>query len=201
MVCRDWGEGGGAVNRDMGEAARDGGAARILVAYASRTGSTAGVAEAIGRTLGESGAQVDVQPMADVKDLAPYAAVVAGSAIRGKCWLPEAMGFVQTHREALGQRPFAAFLVCMTMAIAEGKYREAVLDFMQPVRALVRPVGEGLFAGTLDISKVPSLRDRLMFRVSVLMGVWKSGDHRDWEAVRAWAESIRPLLLPDPQRE
>jgi hypothetical protein len=32
------------------------------------------------------------------------------------------------------------------------------------------------------------------FRVSVLLGVWKEGDHRDWAAVRAWAESLVPLL-------
>jgi menaquinone-dependent protoporphyrinogen oxidase len=55
---------------------------RILVTYASRGGSTAGVAETIGRTLAESGAQVDVLPMQAVKDLTPYQAVVAGSAIQ-----------------------------------------------------------------------------------------------------------------------
>ena len=60
-------------------------------------------------------------------------------------------------------------------------------------------MSEGLFAGALDISKVPTLRDRLMFRISVAMGVWSEGDHRDWEAIRAWAESIGPLLL-DPKQ-
>jgi menaquinone-dependent protoporphyrinogen oxidase len=56
---------------------------KILVAYASIAGSTAGVAEAIGKTLVESGAQVEVRPMKDVNDLAPYQTMVAGSAIRG----------------------------------------------------------------------------------------------------------------------
>jgi menaquinone-dependent protoporphyrinogen oxidase len=42
---------------------------KILVAYASRAGSTAGVAEAIGKSLAESGAQVDVLPMNDVTEL------------------------------------------------------------------------------------------------------------------------------------
>jgi menaquinone-dependent protoporphyrinogen IX oxidase len=59
----------------------------------------------------------------------------------------------------------------------------------------IHAVSEGLFAGALDISKVPSFRDRLMFRLSVIFGVWSEGDHRDWNAIRAWAESIRPLLL------
>jgi menaquinone-dependent protoporphyrinogen oxidase len=169
---------------------------KILVAYASRAGSTAGVAEAIGQTLAESGAQVEVRPMKDVKDLGPYRAVVAGSAIHGGKWLPEAMQFMQTHQAALAQKPFAAFLVCMTLAMpGADKYREHVAGFLQPVRALVRPVSEGLFAGALDISKIPSFGDRLKFRLSVVFGVWSEGDHRDWDAIRAWAESIRPLLL------
>jgi menaquinone-dependent protoporphyrinogen oxidase len=168
---------------------------KILVAYASRTGSTAGVAEAIGKTLSENGVQVEVRPMEDVKDLAPYRAVVAGSAIQGRQWLPEAMQFVQAHQASLAQKPFAAFLVCMTLTISNGKYRAQVADWLQPVRALVKPVSEGLFAGVLDISKVPSFSDRLKFRLSVVFGVWAEGDHRDWNAIRAWAESIRPLLL------
>jgi menaquinone-dependent protoporphyrinogen oxidase len=168
---------------------------KILVAYASRTGSTAGVAEAIGKTLSENGVQVEVRPMGDVKDLAPYRAVVAGSAIQGRQWLPEAMQFMRTHRAALTQKPFAAFLVCMTLTISNGKYRAQVADWLQPVRALANPVSEGLFAGALDISKVPSFSDRLKFRLSVAFGIWSEGDHRDWNAIRAWAESTRPLLL------
>src|SRR5512136_1356082 len=146
---------------------------KILIAYASRTGSTGGVAEAIGKTLAESGAQVEVRLMKDVQDLAPYRAVVAGSAIQGRKWLPEAIQFVQTHQAALAHKPFAAFLVCMTLAMpGADKYREHVAGFLQPVRALVKPVSEGLFAGVLDIRQVPSLGDRLKFRVSVVFGVW-----------------------------
>ena len=168
---------------------------KFLVAYASRTGSTAEVAKAIGNTLAESGAQVDVLPMQDIKDLAPYQAVVAGSAIRGGKWLPEAMQFMQTHQAALAQKPFAAFLVCMTLAMPKGDYREQVATWLEPVRALVKPVSEGLFAGILDIRQVSSFGDRLKFRLSVAFGVWSEGDHRDWNAIRAWAKSLRPLLL------
>jgi menaquinone-dependent protoporphyrinogen oxidase len=169
---------------------------KILVTYASRAGSTAGVAEAFGKSLAEGGAQVDVRPMNEVEDLSPYQAVVAGSAIQAKQWLPEAMQFMQTHQAELARKPFAAFLVCMTLGMKNAdQYRGFVKDFLQPVRALVKPVSEGLFAGVLDISKVPSVSDRFKFRLSVLFGVWSEGDHRDWNAIRAWADGLRPLLL------
>jgi menaquinone-dependent protoporphyrinogen oxidase len=165
---------------------------RILVTYATCTGFTPGVAEAIGKILVEGGNQVDVLPMQAVKDLTPYRAVVAGSAIQNKQWLPEAMQFVRAHQVELARKPLAAFLVCMTLAMRNGEsYRPVVAEFLAPVRALVKPVSEGLFAGGLDISKVPGLRNRLMFRLSVLLGVWQEGDHRDWDAIHAWAEDLR----------
>lgn len=168
---------------------------KILVAYASRLGATAGVAEAIGKTLAQGGAQVDVLAMQAVKDLSAYRAVVAGSAIRDRQWLPEAMEFMRTHRAELSQKPFAAFLVCMTLAMPNAeRYRAGVAEWLAPVRALVRPVSDGLFAGVLEISKVESFSDRLKFRISVALGVWKEGDHRDWTAIRAWAESLRSML-------
>lgn len=168
---------------------------KILVTYASRIGSTAGVAEAIGKSLAESGARVDVLPMQDVKDISAYRAVVAGSAIRDRQWLPEAVEFVRAHRAELSRKQFAAFLVCMTLAMPGAeKYRAGVAEWLEPVRALARPVSEGLFAGSLDIKKIPSWRDRLMFRMSVAAGVWSEGDHRDWKAIRAWAEGLPALF-------
>jgi menaquinone-dependent protoporphyrinogen oxidase len=169
---------------------------KILVTYASNTGWTVGVAEAIGKTLAENGAKVDVLPMRDVKNLSPYEAVVAGSAVNGGAWLPEAMQFVRRHQTELKRKPFAAFLVCMTLTMKNGgQYRSHVSSWLGPVRTLVRPVSEGLFAGGLDIRKIPSFSDRLKFRLSVLFGVWKEGDHRDWDAIRKWARELKPLLV------
>jgi menaquinone-dependent protoporphyrinogen oxidase len=168
---------------------------KILVTYASRFGSTAGVAEAIGKTLIENGAQVNVLPMREVKSLSGYDAVVAGSAINGGAWLPEAMQFFREHQLELKSKPFAAFLVCMTLTMRSGEqYRTHIASWLDPVRALVKPVSEGLFAGALDIAKIPSFGDRLKFRLSVLFGVWKEGDHRDWKAISAWASQLVPLL-------
>jgi menaquinone-dependent protoporphyrinogen oxidase len=114
---------------------------KILVTYASRAGSTAEVAQAIGQTLTEGGAQVDVISMTDVKDLSAYRAVVAGSAIRDRKWLPEAMQFMRTHRAELAQKPVAEFTVCITLAMKNGEqYRSGVREWVAPVRALLIPL-------------------------------------------------------------
>jgi menaquinone-dependent protoporphyrinogen oxidase len=168
---------------------------RILVTYASRAGSTAEVAQAIGRTLTEGGARVDVVPMNDVNDLSPYQSVVAGSAIRGSKWLPEAVQFIRTHRSALAHKRFAMFTVCITMAMKNAEtYRPGVMGWVAPVRAMVKPLSEGLFAGVLDFSKLPFNWDTMMLRLTVAFGIFPRGDHRDWNAIRLWAEQLQPVL-------
>jgi len=168
---------------------------KILITYASRTGTTAGVADAIAKTLADKGQNVELLHMAEVKETGQYRAVVAGSAIQASKWLPEAMEFLETNREILNKKPFAAFQVCMTLAMPGAeKYRDHVSGLMEPVRKIVKPIKEGLFAGRLDIAKIPSAADRIKFRISVWMGVWKAGDHRDWDAIRKWAEDLIPII-------
>jgi menaquinone-dependent protoporphyrinogen oxidase len=170
---------------------------KILVAYASRAGSTRGVAEAIGRTLGDSGAPVEVCRLQDVHDLASYRAVVAGSAIRGAKWLPEAMQFMETHQAALGRMPFAAFLVCITLAMPNGgtdQYRQYVADFMKPVRAMVKPMSEGFFAGALNYSRLPLIPEGLQMRVLSATTRTPEGDYRNWNEIHAWARNLATAL-------
>jgi len=168
---------------------------KILVTYASRTGSTSGVAEAIGQTLTKGGMNVDVLPMLEVTTLSSYSAVVAGSAIQSAQWLPEAIQFIKSHQNDLKMKPFAIFTVCMTLAMSNGeKYRQGIMEWVEPIRRLVSPISEGHFAGTLDISKISSFGNRLRFRLSVLLGVWKEGDHRNWDEIRLWAENLKQKL-------
>ena len=168
---------------------------KILVTYASRTGSTAEVAHAIGETLGNAGAQVDVLPMRDVQDVSAYRAVIAGSAISKSQWLPEAMQFIEKFHADLGRKPFATVTVCITLAMSNtAQYQSVVTKWIAPVRALVKPVSEGLFAGRLDFSKLPLNWDTLMLRVVVAVGIFPRNDRRDWNAIRAWATNTQALL-------
>ena len=164
---------------------------KILITYASRTGSTAGIAERIGKILTESGAEVDVLPMREVSDLAKYKAVIAGSAIQSQQWLPEAMQFLKAYREILASKTVVIFSICMTLAMPNGaKYRDEVAKWLDPVRQLVMPIDEGYFAGTLDINKIPGWMNKIKFHISVFLGVWKPGDHRNWSAINTWVKNL-----------
>jgi menaquinone-dependent protoporphyrinogen oxidase len=168
---------------------------RILVTYSTRTGSTKRVSEIVGNTLSQMGEKVDVFPMNEINDLSNYKAVIAGSAIQAGKWLPEAMHFLQKHKHDLLQKPFAPFLVCMTLAMPKGdNYRDTVASWLEPVRSQIPTISEGLFKGTLDIKEIPSFRDRLKFRISVLFRVWKEGDHIDADKIKAWTKNLKSKL-------
>jgi len=168
---------------------------KILVTYASRAGSTAGVAEKIGKILRDLGEDAEVKPMQEVTDLPDYDAVVAGSPIQASAWLPEAMEFMRRNQTILSEKPFASFTLCMTLVMKKGEaYRPAISEWIAPVRSLVRPVSEGIFAGVLDVKKVPGAADRLKFKLSILFGVWAEGDFRNWYEIEKWAAGLPELL-------
>jgi menaquinone-dependent protoporphyrinogen oxidase len=166
---------------------------RILVAYASEHGSTSGVADALGKQLAVGGAAVDVRPVKEVTDLGPYRAVVVGSAVHGGKWLPEALSFVRANQSKLGQMPTAYFLVGMMIAKDAEKHRDMSAAAFDPARQLVNPVAEGMFGGAVRFGNY-SLVKGLGMRVFLATISMPEGDYRDWNAIRAWADGIRPLL-------
>lgn len=176
----------------------------ILVTYASRSGSTAEIAEAIGGTFTEHGILVDVRPMTEVTGVAQYQAVVAGSAVRQQQWLPEAMQFLETHQPELVRKPVATFLVCMALATKNPtRYQNglrAASAWMAPARQLVNPVSEGYFAGVLELKNIKELRFRIALGAMVRLGLFPEGDHRDWDAIDNWANTLPAKLLTQAAR-
>ncbi len=158
---------------------------KILIAYSTKAGSTASVAQAIGETLAANGAGVDVLPVKAVEDVRAYRAVVLGSAVRFGQWLPEAVKFVEKNQDALKRLPTAFFTMHLMNLGDDEVSRKNRLLYLDPVRKLVVPGKEAFFAGVGDLSKV-SFIDSLIGK----MVKSPEGDFRDWQAIRGWAQDL-----------
>ncbi len=169
---------------------------RVLVAYASAMGSTVGVAAEIGKTLAAHNFSVDVKPIQEKPQLDGYQAVLIGSAVQGGHWLSEAVEFVKTNRQRLGRVPVALFCVHIQNLGNDETSRQKRLAYLNEVRPLISPVAdgrkatiEGYFAGRFDRRGAALLLPGWLARFVPPL------DFRNWNAIRAWTESISPLLL------
>lgn len=162
---------------------------KILVAYATKHGSTEGVAEAVGRAFAGEGASVEVKPVYEVEDLAGYRAVVLGSPLYAGKLRPEVVAFAAQHKEELLGMPTALFVVCLTMARPSEKSVQRVVKQTKPLVELLRPADVGLFAGAVDYAAIGFFNRMLMKFMKV-----PEGDFRNWEVIERWAAKVLAKL-------
>lgn len=160
---------------------------RILVAYATYAGSTAEIAAAIGKTLGERGLAVDVKPIKDNPPLDDYQAVVLGSAVQHGRWLPEAVAFVDAKQTALQKTPAALFCVHIQNTGDDEKSRRNRRAYLDEVRPLLNPAAEGFFAGRFDRRGAELMLPGLLARLVPPL------DFRKWDKIRDWATMLESL--------
>ena len=164
---------------------------QVLVAYATKYGATAEIAEKIGEVLSEAGLPNDVLPADNVGDLTPYEAVVLGSAVYMAKWRDEAAKFLEANEDALAERPVWLF---SSGALGEGDPVELMQGWrfpeaQQEVADRIGPRDIAFFHGVLDTEKL-SLPEKLMAK-----GIkTPTGDFRDWEAITSWAKAIADTL-------
>lgn len=166
---------------------------KILIVYASRSGATAEAAQWIAEVFLQRGAEVDLRPVKEVKQLGDVSAVVLGSGVRAFEWFPEAVNFLKKHENALAKLPVAFFTVCLEMGKNTPVSRVRVMGWLKPVLkrvAKVKPVDYGFFGGLYDPQKAKWL-DRT---VMSLAGFKEKLDFRKPEEVRAWAEELAVKL-------
>lgn len=158
---------------------------RVLIAYATKTGSTAEIATRIGEIIAEKGFSVDVKPAKEVIDISPYSTVLVGSGIRVGQMMGEAMKFITKNQAALKEKHFSVFFGCMILKDHTPEKIEEVSAYLQPVRDLVQPEYEGMFAGVIDPAKM-TLVERMMMKVMKV----PQGDFRNWTAIESWAREV-----------
>lgn len=164
---------------------------RVLVVYASKYGSTGGVADAIGKELCSKDVASDVVLIKNADNIRSYQGAIIGSAIYMGKWMSEAIDFVKENRDVLCNVPVAYFLVGMTLAKNPEK-RAEVLSYVDPILKDVpeiKPVGIGTFAGAMDYNNLSWINKKILRSKGT-----PEGDFRDWNAIRSWAMDIKRTL-------
>jgi len=159
-------------------------AGSILIAYATKHGSTREVADSLAAALREHDLDVTMLPAAQVDDLSPYAGVVVGGSLYTGRWHPDALDFLKRHRSALEALPVAVFAMGpRTMETHDVAQSRAQLDRALAKVSGVDPFAVTVFGGVLDPRKLRFPFNRM-----------PASDARDWDAVHAWAGEIAQAL-------
>ncbi len=159
---------------------------QVLVAYATKHGSTGEIAAAIGATLRGAGLDVDVRNARDVKTVAPYGAVVLGSALYSAHWQRDANRFVKRHLAELQHRPVWLFSSGPLDYSAE--FNDIPLtEHMAPEVAPIGARGHRTFGGRL-LEGTPGVD-------AAMLATHRIGDFRNWAHIEAWARGIAEALV------
>ncbi|NLD57904.1 MAG: flavodoxin [Methanomicrobiales archaeon] len=159
--------------------------ARILVAYASKKGSTAGIAKTVGRELQSAGHVAIVAEMRSVLSLEGYDGVVLGAPVYTGSVMADLTGFVARHREALSRLPVAAFTAGIAPVYPKTGEITTFTDQLVTVLQPKVPVSVTMFAGALDRQKLSFIERGLTALLKV-----PTGDFRDWDAIAAWSREL-----------
>ncbi len=159
----------------------------MLVAYASKYGGTAGIAEAIGDTIRSAGLEANVTPVSEA-DVAGFDAVVLGSSLYGGSWLGGALQFAHDHSTALREIPCWIFS-SGPLGDVEPLIEEQPSELAE-LTHLLEPRWHTMFSGILDPEKL-SFGERAMMRAVKA----QAGDYRDWKRIRALAREIAADIL------
>lgn len=160
-------------------------AARILVAYASKKGSTADIARAIARELGNAGFVVDVTRMEDVSSLEPYDALVLGTPVYAGKFLADIPAFVRRNSERIARIPIAGFITGIAPVFPEAGDPDAIAEKLVQAMGPGKPVAVTMFAGKFE-SREHGILVRSLGKVMKI----PEGDFRDWNAISAWARGL-----------
>jgi menaquinone-dependent protoporphyrinogen oxidase len=173
----------------------------VLVAHASRHGSTAQIAERIAERLRGAGLDAIAMDVDEVEDADTYDAYIVGGAAYMYHWLKPATRFVRRHGEQLARRPVWLFA---SGPIGDEKTDDDGNDLLEVSRPkefdelhdLLEPREEKVFFGKWDPEAPPvGLAERMMKLVPVGRDALPAGDFRDWPVIDAWADEIAAAIL------
>lgn len=162
---------------------------QILVAYATRKGSTAEIASAIGKELEGEGHQVRVSLLQEIPSLEGYNAAVLGAPVYTGHIDENLRKFIERNKNGLKTIPVAAFAVGIAPVNPKIGSVAALEDQLKGIVVPVNPVAMKVFAGKLDPAQHSFMTKTMISLMKVL-----TGDFRDWDMIKVWAKSLPGLF-------
>lgn len=166
---------------------------KVLVTYASRSGSTAEVAEAIAATLREEHATADCIHVDDVTTLDGYDLVVMGAPLYIGNWPKEAHQFLNRLKAALLTKAVVIFALGPTdveeksMAEAEQQLTTVFAKY-----EWLHPIAQKMFVGRFDPTKMTGWH-RWLMKLPAMKRI-PVQDARDWDGIKAWSRELVALV-------
>ena len=171
----------------------------LLIAYVTRGGSTAEVAEALGATLRESGILVQVEPMNQVESLLGWKALILGAPLYMGRFPGDLYKFFSRRREALDVLHPWCFVLGPTRNEPkdfEAAHSQAEKQFRR--YPWFRPTELHIFGGKWDPNTLPFPFSLLRHLPANPMNKIPASDIRDWAAIREWGQGIARQIKSAP---
>ncbi len=162
---------------------------KVLVAYASKHGSTAEIAKAVADEIRSAGHEVDCLEAGSADEVGGYDAVVIGSAVYIKRWRGDAKHFLRKQAKALAEKPFWVFSSGPT-----GDPADDDPEWLEPKRIMRKAEELGVRDHVVFGGRVPPEGGGIAGK-GMRSGIPEEfQDRRDWDEIRAWARGIAAEL-------
>lgn len=167
---------------------------KVLVAYASRHGATAGIAERIAEVIRAEGHTADTVQLPAATSVDDYDACVVGSSAYLGHWEKAASAFVREHRDGLVARPVWLFTSGPLGTEEVDEQGQNVRESAAPrelpeLTDAIAPREHHVFFGALD-PKTLGVGARVIRKLPAGRKLLPEGDFRDWQEIEDWARSI-----------
>jgi menaquinone-dependent protoporphyrinogen oxidase len=169
---------------------------KVLVAYASRHGSTKGIAERVATTLTRCGHEATLRGADEADDIERHDAFVIGGSAYFFHWAKAPTRLVRQHAPLLSRRPtwlFSSGPLGTDKVDAQGRdmLAASVPREFAELEPLIQPRDARIFFGAYDPTARPvGVLERITRMMPAARDALPAGDFRDWTAIDDWAHGI-----------
>lgn len=161
---------------------------KVLVATASKHGSTKEIADRISERLVGKEITVETRSVVEAGDPTSYDAVVLGSGIYAGNWIKTAKSYVDSHTDSLRRMRVWVFSSGPLGDPLKPDPAQAVTQ-IAPILEPIGPIEHLVFPGSIEKSNL-SMGERAIIK----MVKAPYGDFRDWDAIDQWADQIAAAM-------